>query len=197
MNMSTQVQRGLSLPALRSVRERRGLSQEELAERAGLTRAAVSNLETGATRARSSSAYRLAEALKVYVGTLTGELPLPGDEPQLPNGVLTAYFEAAMRHAVYRHVRAEQERIYAAIPGIEGLWARGFTREEAERDLREALEWWTLTAVFEHRPLPAFDGNSLEIVEESREGTVVVYPESPSTASGPLDHLATDTSPTP
>ena len=118
---------------------------------------------------------------------------MPGDEPQQPNGVLTAYFEAAMRHAVYRHVRAEQERTYAAIPGVEGLWARGFTREEAERDLREALEWWTLTAIFEHRPLPAFDGNSLEIVEESRNGTVVVYPEAQTVASSSPDHLGANT----
>ncbi len=55
-------------------------------------------------------------------------------------GVLTAYRAAAMRHAIYRRSCGEQVCVYGAIPGIEGLWARGFTRAEAESDLREALE---------------------------------------------------------
>lgn len=176
-------QRGLALTALRDVRERRGLSQEELAEKAGLTRTAIANLERGVSRARPSSAYHLAEALQVYVDTLTGALPLPGDEPKEPHGILSDYCDAAMRHAIYRRA-GEQERVYGAIPGIAPLWARGFTREEAERELREVLEWWVLTEVFEHQPLPAFDGVSLEIVEESKSGTTVVYPAAaPSVAS--------------
>jgi transcriptional regulator with XRE-family HTH domain len=179
-------QRGLALSALRDVRERRGMSQEELAEKAGMTRAAIANLERGVSRARPSSAYHLAEALQVYVDTLTGALPLPGDEPKEPHGILSEYFEAAMRHAIYRRA-GEQQRVYGAIPGIEALWARGFTREEAERELRETLEWWVLTAVFEHQPLPAFDGVSLEIVEESKSGTAVVYPMAAPSAASFLD----------
>ena len=158
-----QSQRGLALSALRDVRERRGLSQEELAEKSGLTRTAIANLERGVSRARPSSAYHLAEALQVYVDTLTGALPLPGDEAKEPRGILSDYLDAAMQHAIYRRVRGEQERVYGAILGIPGLWARGFTREETERDLREALEWWVLTEVFEHQPLPAFDGVSYHL----------------------------------
>ncbi len=190
-----QSQRGLALSALRDVRERRGLSQEELAEKAGMTRVAVANLERGVSRARPSSAYRLAEALQVYVDTLTGALPLPGDEPQEPHGILAEYFEAAMRHAIYRRVRGEQERVYGATPGIPGLWARGFTRAETERDLREALEWWALTAVFEHQPLPAFDGVSLEIVEESKSGTTGVYPAAAPCEEGFLDGVDAEPEP--
>lgn len=189
--MSTPVENGphgLELHALRSVREHRGLSQEELAELAGMTRATVANLEHGATRARPSSVYRLAEALRVNVDALTGEAPLQLDD-ELPRGVLTEYFEAAMRHATYRRAGGEQERVYAAIPGISGIWARGFTREEAERDLREALEWFVLTAVVEHRPLPRYDDASLEIVEESKRGTVVIYPEAEQTEASFLDGL--------
>lgn len=188
-------QRGLALPILRAVRERRGMTQEELAERAGMTRAAVANLERGVSRARPSSAYRLAEALQVYTDVLTGALPLPGDEPTEPRGALTEYFEAAMRHAIYRHVGGEQERVYAAIPGVSGIWARGYTREEAERDLREALEWFVLTAIFEHRPLPRYDDASLEIVEESKNGTVVVYPEAERTEASFLDGIEAEAQP--
>jgi predicted RNase H-like HicB family nuclease len=93
-----------------------------------------------------------------------------------------------MRHAIFRRA-GEQQRIYSAIPGINGLWARGETREAAEKDLREALEWWVLTAVFDHQPLPVFDGVSLEIVEEGKDGTRVLYPVAESGAASPLDHM--------
>jgi predicted RNase H-like HicB family nuclease len=90
-------------------------------------------------------------------------------------GVLSAYLAAAMPRAVYQRA-GEQRRLYATIPGIAGLWARGRTREEAACDVREALEWWVLTAVFEHRPLPAFGDVSLEIEEKSAGGRRIVYP---------------------
>jgi predicted RNase H-like HicB family nuclease len=103
-------------------------------------------------------------------------------------GVLSAYLDAAMHHVVFRRA-GEQQRIYAAIPGMTGLWARGHTRDEAETDLREALEWWVLTSIFEHQPLPAFDGVSLEIVEEGRDGAKVLYPAAESSGASILDHL--------
>jgi transcriptional regulator with XRE-family HTH domain len=174
---------------LREARERRGLSQESLAELVGVTRATIVNLEHGATHARASNAQRLAAALAVPLDVLTGAQPFPEsqDEPEPPGGVLSDYFAAAMRHAVYRRVRGEPERIYAAIPGISGLWARGQSREEAERDLREALEWYVLTAIFDHQPLPAFDDVSLEITEESRDGATVLYPIAPPDRASFLD----------
>lgn len=183
--------RGIALPVLAEVRGRRGLSQEELAERVGITRTAIANLERGASRARPSNAYRLAEELQVPTAVLTGELSLAEHENPVPAGILTAYGDAAMRHAIYRRSSGEQVRVYGAIPGIEGLWARGFTRAEAERDLREALEWFVLTAVFDHRPLPAFDGVSLEIQEESAAGTTIVYPTAPPSSASFLNRLDT------
>lgn len=174
-------QRGLALSELRVLRERVGLSQEELASQAGVTRAAIANLEHGISRARLSTANRLAEALHVTVDALADREPSVAE----PRGVLSEYFQAAMQHAIYRRV-GEPARTYAAIPGIPGLWARGWSREEAEDDLREALEWEVLTAVFAHRPLPAFDGVSLEIVEESKDAKAILYPESKALAEDPL-----------
>ncbi len=181
-------QHGLALPELRALREHAGLSQEELASQAGITRAAIANLERGISRARPSTASRLAEALHVTVDALADKEPPVAKS----RGILSEYFQAAMRHAVYRRV-GEPARIYAAIPGIPGLWARGWSREEAEQDLREALEWEVLTAVFAHRPLPAFDGVSLEIVEEAKDSRTVLYPEAVVSADNPLAGLADET----
>ncbi len=189
--MQTETQpkaHGLALPALRAVRERRGLSQTQLAEQSGVTRATITSLEHGASRARPSNALRLAQALRVALEVLTGEEPLVEAAPGEVDGVFSLYFAAAMRHVVFRQA-GEQQRVYAAIPGIPGLWARGETREEAERDLREALEWFTLTCVFEHRPLPAFDGVSLEIVQESKGGREVLYPVVPPSDESFLNHV--------
>ena|SRR5579885_3480504 len=87
---------GLALPELRALRERGGLSQEDLASRAGITRAAIANLERGISRARPSTANRLAEALHVTLNVLAGREPLVAE----PRGVLSKYFQAAMRHAI-------------------------------------------------------------------------------------------------
>ena len=192
--------RGIALPALREVRERVGLSQDELATQAGLTRTAVANLERGTSHARPSNARRLAEALHVSVDVLAGNASTfsnatpSAEQPQA--GVLSAYLDAAMRHAVFRRA-GEQQRIYVAIQGIPGLWARGHTRDEAARDLREALEWWVLTSVFEHRPLPAFDGLSLEIEEEGADGIRTLYPVAAPDDTDPLATLGPDAQPAP
>ncbi len=172
--------------ALKQIRVSRGLGQQELAGRVNMTRATIANLERGLTRARPSTASQLASALGVSVDVLTGGRPLPTESQSI--GVLSAYLDTAMRHAVFRRA-GEQQRVYAAIPGIQGLWARGQSHEEAEKDLREALEWWVLTAIFEHQPLPAFDGVSLEIVEEGKDGSTVLYPAAESSESSFLDHF--------
>ncbi len=48
-----------------------------------------------------------------------------------------------------------------------------------------------ITSVFDHRPLPAFDGVSLEIAEESAAGTTISYPVAPASSASFLDHLDT------
>lgn len=56
---------------LREARERRLLTQEELAERTGLTQTTISRLETGKARPRLRTVRRLAEALRVRPEQLT------------------------------------------------------------------------------------------------------------------------------
>ena len=61
----------MEVPNLRRVRERRLLTQAELAARTGLQRVTINRLETGATRARISTVRRLAAALEVDPAELT------------------------------------------------------------------------------------------------------------------------------
>jgi transcriptional regulator with XRE-family HTH domain len=58
------------LPRLKALRERRALSQAELAEKAGITRATLSRLEGGAERPYPSTIRKIAAALGVEPGDL-------------------------------------------------------------------------------------------------------------------------------
>ena len=55
----------VTLVRLRHVRERKALTQEELAQRAGITRTALSRIEAGAVEPRPTTVRRLAEVLGV------------------------------------------------------------------------------------------------------------------------------------
>ena len=44
-------------------------------------------------------------------------------------------------------------------------------------------------SLFEHRPLPRYDDASLEIVEENKSGTVMIYPEAEQTETSFLDGM--------
>ncbi len=58
------------LSRLKEYREKRMLTQYELAERSGVSRSTIARLETTNTKATPSTARKLAEALKVKPQTL-------------------------------------------------------------------------------------------------------------------------------
>jgi len=62
---------------LRAARELRGLSQAELAERAGLLPSAVSHYETGSRRPSFTNLRRLAESMEVTTDYLVGSTKRP------------------------------------------------------------------------------------------------------------------------
>ena len=62
---------GELLPGLRALRQQRGLSQAELARRAGLTPVFVNRVEFQRQKARRPSVKALAAALRVRPGVLT------------------------------------------------------------------------------------------------------------------------------
>jgi transcriptional regulator with XRE-family HTH domain len=60
----------MKLPQLRAVRNRRALTQADLAERAGVGRVTIARIETGAAGAHPSTVRKLAAALGVEPSTL-------------------------------------------------------------------------------------------------------------------------------
>lgn len=56
--------------AIKSVREERGLSQAAVAENSGISRTALSNIETGDARPNLDTVVAIAEALGVRAGEL-------------------------------------------------------------------------------------------------------------------------------
>jgi transcriptional regulator with XRE-family HTH domain len=62
---------------LREVRERRWVTQTELAERTGLTVSTISRLEQGHQRPRISTVRKLAEALDINTEDLVEWAPAP------------------------------------------------------------------------------------------------------------------------
>lgn len=70
MTDSTQRRIGVEV---RSLRARRGMSQHELAKRAGISRVSVSEIENGKRDPGSSTVAKLADALGVPAGALFGD----------------------------------------------------------------------------------------------------------------------------
>jgi transcriptional regulator with XRE-family HTH domain len=62
---------------LQALREKRGLSQEELAKRAGLQGTAISHFETGTRKPSFDNLRRLADALETTVDYLMGRTSDP------------------------------------------------------------------------------------------------------------------------
>jgi transcriptional regulator with XRE-family HTH domain len=60
--------------AIRALREERALTQEALADRAGVSAAALARIEAGQTRPRPSTLHKLADALAIDIRVLTQEL---------------------------------------------------------------------------------------------------------------------------
>lgn len=62
-----------------------------------------------------------------------------------------------MNHANFE--KMEDGDWYASIPGLNGLWATGATKEDATKDLFSALEaWLDVNAQVGKMRLPIFDG---------------------------------------
>ena len=93
-------------------------------------------------------------------------------KPQAPKGVqpmplLTSFIEKAMSEAEYQNFA--DGSFYAQIPACPGVWANEETREECERDLREALEMWLLLKLRDNDTLPVMSEIDLNSIVELGE----------------------------
>lgn len=69
-----------------------------------------------------------------------------------------AYLDEAAQRAHYEQI--EDGIWYASIPGFAGIWAAGFTKAAARRELREALVGWVHVHVEKGgNPLPDVTGD--------------------------------------
>lgn len=73
---------------LREFRKRRGLTQEQLAEKTGVTFQQIQQYENGTTRLNTDKLQTIANALSVHVAAFFGEVegPLSEEEMKLING---------------------------------------------------------------------------------------------------------------
>ncbi len=76
--------------------------------------------------------------------------------------MLTKYIQAAMRHAVYEWLPDDGIH-YGEIPELPGVWASAATEEALPAALQEALEGWVALGLALHHPLPAIDGQTIDV----------------------------------
>jgi predicted RNase H-like HicB family nuclease len=69
------------------------------------------------------------------------------------------YIEKAMRHAAIE--KMEDGRYFGSIPGLNGVWADGDTKDECLTTLEEVLEDWLVLSLRDDDELPEFDGITL------------------------------------
>jgi len=73
--------------------------------------------------------------------------------------MINKYIKKALQHA---HIeKMEDGRYFATIPGLQGLWADGDTKEGCLAILAQVVEEWLVLALRDDDELPEFDGVSL------------------------------------
>ncbi|MDP9254741.1 MAG: type II toxin-antitoxin system HicB family antitoxin [Verrucomicrobiota bacterium] len=73
--------------------------------------------------------------------------------------MLTDYIREAMRLAHYE--LTENERFFATIPPLEGLWAEGVTLEGCREELQSTLEDWLMLGFRLGHEIPVVAGIDL------------------------------------
>jgi transcriptional regulator with XRE-family HTH domain len=150
---------------IRDLREERGLTQREVARRAGLTPSGVGFIEHGQTRNPSAeTVLAVARALGVPVEELLRE-PVPLDEAPREAGPEKQLPEEA---GVERHPNDEvtQRRIYTGIAAARAtflestaeLWDRLLDQGESDVDTLRQIEQMTLQEIINH----AFDEEEIK-----------------------------------
>lgn len=136
------------LDQLKLLRRRRVLTQHELADRAGVSRAAIARIETGQANARPATIRKLASALHIEPGELAGARAdaagILAADPELTALVEEAAAQLRERMPGTRlTLRVERDPEY----GDDEQIVLGISPGSADLDAIEALrrfdrEWW-------------------------------------------------------
>ncbi|MGB0385378.1 MAG: type II toxin-antitoxin system HicB family antitoxin [Ardenticatenaceae bacterium] len=78
--------------------------------------------------------------------------------------MLTAYMQAAMRHAEYEMI--EDNTFFGEIRGFQGVYANTDTLELCREQLQEVLEGWIMLGLRLGHHLPEVDGVRLDLALE-------------------------------
>ena len=76
--------------------------------------------------------------------------------------VLVEYIHSALKKANYEWLE-EEGCFYGEIPGLDGVYATGPTKEECKKELKEVLEGWILIRVSRNLPIPAIGGVKISV----------------------------------
>ncbi len=79
--------------------------------------------------------------------------------------MIAEYIQAALEKANYEMIE-DREPFYAAVPGLEGVWATGKTLEDCRRNLAEVIEGWIIIRLRKGLPIPVIDRHKIEMPEE-------------------------------
>lgn len=82
---------------------------------------------------------------------------IPTDRMLQTREARARYIAAAIAQAKYE-VLPDDGSIYATIPGLQGVWAQGKTRESAQAELAGVLEGWLTLSLERRRPIPLIRG---------------------------------------
>lgn len=95
---------------LRQFRIKRGLTQQIVSERAGISAAFLSFLETGRKKGSLETYHKLAGALDVTLDALFKDAPAPVIAPAADYGLSLKGLDAAERRAIFRLVSTFKAR---------------------------------------------------------------------------------------
>lgn len=115
-------------PTIVTLRERAGLSQKELAARAGITPAMLSNYETGVKAPSLQSLGRILDALDVYLGTLDDALDLVNSRPPRRRATSDPRGEPIEGVDLMRFLGTESEELPPRVSRAFTELVRGFRR---------------------------------------------------------------------
>ena len=67
--------------------------------------------------------------------------------------MLSRYIQAALDRAHYEIID-DKESLFGTVPGLDGVWASGFSLEECRTNLADVVEDWVFISIARGLPIP-------------------------------------------